>query len=304
LVRIKEFIIDAKLSGIDIVPPSVQRGNLDFVIVDENTIAFGLSHIHGVGSASKKIARLCSSASSFYNFIKIVFKNRINKTAIEGVIRCGAADCFYIPRSQMERDYDIIKELPNKERTHLIEELDGVGILPIIEEMGNEETVKYRKEEKTFVPNINRRAKLRDIYNESYSNPIFYDDSAAKAENEEQYLGVSLTTSFEDIYGELPDTRHNCIDIPGLQKGDKVELCVKIDVIRHHITKTTGQPMAFMSVSDRTHTIRDVVVFPKIFAKYKGALIKDNVIYLKGWFDEGIKVTYVDTIFVKNSVKK
>jgi len=294
--RIKSFVNDAKLVSIDIVQPSLKHGNVDFEIIGENVIAFGLSHIKGVGSAALKVAKKCATAKHFYEFLQLCFKYKINQTAAKAIMNAGAIDYFGIPRKQMTFEYDVIHGLPDKERGYVMGALDDSGILPLLAEMGQEGTVEERKKASIFVPNVNRRAKLCALYEQMCQESSFRDDLEENLANEAELLGMPLSGTFEDIYMYLPSTRNTCMQTRTMHKSDKIHLCVKLDEVRHHITKETKKEMAFLSVSDKTMAIRDVVVFPKTYGRYGALLEEGALVELWGWYDEGVKVHRVKTI--------
>jgi DNA polymerase III alpha subunit len=60
-IEIYELVQDARLRNIAITPPNIKKINKNFEIIDDNTIAFGISHIRGVGSkAIESIGKISS----------------------------------------------------------------------------------------------------------------------------------------------------------------------------------------------------------------------------------------------------
>jgi DNA polymerase-3 subunit alpha len=299
--KIKDFINDAKMCDIRVTPPSVKVANVDFEILDDQTIGFGLSHIKGVGSAAIKVIKKCAGAEHYYDFIKRCFEYKVNRTAVQAIIQSGAADCFGMSRQQMVLEYLTIHALSNKEREYVVENLGEGGLLPLIAEMGREDTVQERKEAAVFVPNSARRAKLCALHEELYTQSSFINDLEDNLSHESELLGMPLSGNFEDIYMYLPAARDTCRDTRNMLDGNKVHLCVQVDEVRRHITKESKKEMAFLSVSDRTMAIKDVIIFPKTFGKYAGLLEEGNIVEMWGWYDNGVKIHKIKQI---STVKK
>lgn len=295
--KISEFINDAKMDEIKVTPPSLKAGNIDFAILNDATIAFGLSHIKGVGAAALKLIKKCSGADNFYEFVKLCFKHRINKKAVQAMILSGAADCFGMPRGQMELEYMTIADLPGKQKEYVVMEINAdEGLLPLVERMGDEDTVEDRKIDGIFVPNKPQRQRLRDLCEQLHSESLFSDDMEKNLSYEEEFLGTSLSGSFEDVYSYLPAGKHTCREVRDMADGAKLHLCVRLDEVREHITRETKKRMAFLTVSDSTNILKDVVVFPKTYDQYERLLKAGNIVQMWGWYDKGVKVYKIKTI--------
>jgi len=296
LERIKELINDAKIAGIRITPPSVRVCNMDFEITSPDTIAFGLSHIHGVGVGGLRTVQKCKDAKDFYDFLQLASKNKANRRVMEGLIRSGACDIFGIPRKQMELEYSTIQELPRREFEYVMTHIASQGLVALIETMADEDTVDERKSRKEFVPNVNRRTKLRDLHKKLYEKSVFSNDQEWNLQNEYKYLGCPLSGNFEDVFTSLPNTGYNCLDTLSMTKDDKFQLCVQIDDVRIVHTKKDRKPMAFLSVSDKSYGLKDVVVFPKTYAKYGEFLVPHSIVKLWCFYNEGVKAWKIQQI--------
>ena len=92
-VRMKAELARMKLV---LKPPSINRSDFKFRVVDEQTILYGLGAIKGVGRFA--IASLCEERqehgafSDLFDFCRRTTPRRINKRVIEALIRSGAMD--------------------------------------------------------------------------------------------------------------------------------------------------------------------------------------------------------------------
>ena len=71
--------------------------------------------------------------------------------------------------------------------------------------------------------------------------------------------------------------------VNGMRSEGEVVIAGMIKSIRHHITKTKKEKMAFLELEDAKNSV-DVVVFPKTYADNIMHLKEDNIIAVKGVF--------------------
>lgn len=140
--EIYRLVQDARLFGVDILPPDIRRGNIHFKMIQKG-VAFGLAHIRGVGaSAIEKIITATretpgtGSLVTWGNFLSAVpsFHRNVGIALIKG----GACDCYEMERSEMVRELEVIlgttahdstgkkvevKGLTNKEKVYFFDQL-------------------------------------------------------------------------------------------------------------------------------------------------------------------------------------
>jgi len=94
--KIVQFIEDCRRMGIKVLPPDVNESNLDFTVINQKTIRFGLGAIKNVGeNAVNEIIRVRNEGGKFKNlfdFCARVDLRVVNKRAIESLIQAGAFD--------------------------------------------------------------------------------------------------------------------------------------------------------------------------------------------------------------------
>lgn len=106
------YIADCRRAGINVLPPDVNRSNLDFAIEpipgDERAIRFGLSAIKNVGEGSVEAILEARESQSFKNigdFCQRADLRAVGKRALESLIKVGALDEF-APRPQLLSSLD------------------------------------------------------------------------------------------------------------------------------------------------------------------------------------------------------
>ncbi|MCD6283312.1 DNA polymerase III subunit alpha [bacterium] len=96
--------------GIEVVPPSVNLSTFDFVSDAKKRIVFGLGGIKHIGrSAVDEIVRARDGGGPFESveeFLERVDGQKVNKTALEFMIRAGAFDEFGIDRGELLRNLE------------------------------------------------------------------------------------------------------------------------------------------------------------------------------------------------------
>lgn len=143
--EIYKLVQDARLFGVDIIPPDIRRGNIHFNMIEkpQKGVAFGLAHVRGVGaSAIQKIVVAAKetpgtgSLETWGNFLSAV--PEFHRNVGIALIKSGACDCYNMERSQMVRELEVIlgttvrdsngkkvdvKGLTNKERIYFFDQL-------------------------------------------------------------------------------------------------------------------------------------------------------------------------------------
>lgn len=280
--EINEFIHDAKLFDIEVTLPKLEIGNIDFDIVDDHKIAFGLSFLKGVGDkAIEKIKESYTQDMTFKDFLMSIYNNSINRRSIEAMIYGGALSKFGLSRNQMYAHYDLFETLTDNERKIIIDN-PTYNWIEIIRALSHEERSLAMKEKwKVKIPNSRRRETLRQKLKEFDSYDAF-DSFLSKIAWEKEYLGISLSGDETNLFS----AKNKCSDIVNFG-GDEmpVEVIVRIENIKRHLTKKQEE-MAFLTVADNTAKLDNFVVFPKTWANAVGLIEVGNITRINGKIDQ------------------
>ncbi|ACM92078.1 DNA polymerase III alpha subunit [Nautilia profundicola AmH] len=98
--KIAKYIEEAKVLGIEVLPPNVNKSNAEFTPI-EDKILFGLSAIKGVGSKAIESIVANRPYESLEDFILKVDTSKVNKKVLEQLIKAGAMDDFGLSRKAM-----------------------------------------------------------------------------------------------------------------------------------------------------------------------------------------------------------
>lgn len=265
--KISDYIQSCKHNDINILPPNVNVSNKTFTVSEENTktVMFGLLAIKNLGhdyiDTIINERRLNGKFTSFYSFCKRTHGKGFNRRAVEGLIKSGALDELGNNRQEMLINLqDIIDDLDSSRRRNL----EGqIGFFDIMNTASNSEFSMKKMEE--FPPQT-------------------------KLMMEKETTGLYISAHPMEQYEEL-SSKLKCDSIGDILSADndynsKYEdsVSVKIMGIISGVTKKqtkAGDTMAFVTVEDVHGTI-EVIIFPKLFAKYSNILYNSNVIFVGG----------------------
>jgi len=278
---IAKFINDAKLYDINIVPPSLEYKNIYFEIMNNSTIAFGLSSIKNVGASACEKLKHLQKLNSLEELLLTAKTLKLNKQVVVALISCGVLDYLKAPRKLMLQQFELINELSTKEYEAWTK--NPINILKFIEWL----TTLTRDELKQKIgmaPNKNRVEKLKELL-VKFQNIPSQDSIAQILSWEEEYLGIAISGDLADLRDQ--NSNMTCIELtkPSIDKKQQIRLCVTLQEIKEITVKrgkSAGKPMAFLKVSDSTYTLDNVVMFTETYLKYKNLINVGDVVVLKG----------------------
>jgi len=94
--KLAAYLSDCRQLGILVLPPSINRSNKDFEVIDDSTIIFGLSAINGIGESIADAVINCRNVErpylNMYDFFRRVDKAVLKKSTLEHLARAGGLD--------------------------------------------------------------------------------------------------------------------------------------------------------------------------------------------------------------------
>lgn len=287
--QMSALVYDAKLFNIEVVPPRISVGNKDFAVVNDTHIAFGLSALKGVGkNAVSELSKIVKTNKTFDEILWAVVSGstKISSAVMTALIRGGAFDDQEEHRVEAEARFKLLENMTTIE----LETIKTLGVhqdgkpdwIRIVRALSDEEkSIAIKEKYKVKIPNIRRRASLREALQEFDGRELF-DTKAQRIAWEQFYLGISLSGSEADIY----NARDKCVDLVKNSFPDmSFEIAVCIDLVRQ-ITTKKGDPMAFLTARDNTYQMDNIVVFPRVFEQSKKLLEEGSVVKVRGKVDD------------------
>ncbi len=282
--EIYELVQDARYFNIQVMPPNITHGNIDFMVKDKGVI-FGLSHIKGIGrSAIKAIVQKDVELNTWNDFLKNV--SALHRNVAAALIKSGACDVYNKSRSRMLKELFVvlgdrilneegkwknITGFSKKERTFFLSNYRGD------DELGDfiESMISNEVPQKNRIPILEERIELLKVEDK--------DSNTEKAIAEKHYLGIPLSCSVVDDIEEKGT--HTCLEAAKALHRTSVNICgviEKIKVTKTRNGKNPGQIMCFLTIADATYSIDSVVVFPNIFDEVKDFLKEDTIVLVHG----------------------
>ena len=293
--EVNELVNNAKIMGIEVLPPNIIHMNEEFKLIGKNP-TYGMTNIKNVGSSFfRKMMKHVKEnnidlETCDWDCFLLLVSPFVNKKAFESLILAGVFDCFKMSRSKMQHHFNLIKEFTKRETEWLKnykESYPEKTAVECIEAMIEASTVKSKTRP------IFRQARIPVIEDllTTYDNPGYdlYDSPSWVSKVEEELLGISLTCNKVDEYDT---SRANCtckefIDGFNSQKG--IVLAVKIDSVREWTIKkgkAKGMKMGFVTVSDTSCSLDSVTAFSEEWEKYKKMLHEGNTVLMRGMKDK------------------
>lgn len=284
------FINDARGFGIKVSPPSVTSPAMEFDVVDDKHITFGLTSIKGVGKGIVSKVKQVNFNRSYLEFLPEFAL--LNKRAVEALIMCGALDYTKLSRRQMLAYYNLWSALTENEQN--IVNFCGISaIIPTLEKLCAAELPAAQFK----LPNIKRRETLTFLVR-AYKVEELFDNKGEKAAWEKELLGIVLT-SHETLGYTAKNTLRDLVEYS--ESFHRVELVANIEECRQILTKKgkhPGQEMAFLTLSDHTGRLDNFVIFPEAYKKYGKLLNSSRIVRVKGQVNErgSVIVDFVEYI--------
>ncbi len=137
--KVSYYIQECRRLGIEILPPDVNESLVNFTVVGENRIRFGLAAVKNVGEGAVEViikARQTGGPfQSLDDFCQRVDLRQVNKRVIESLILCGAFDSLGFYRSQLLAVLDDCMETAQANRRDQEAQVSGqVSLFDLLEE--------------------------------------------------------------------------------------------------------------------------------------------------------------------------
>ncbi len=263
--QLAKYIRNCRERGIRVLPPDVRFSDLKFTVHD-GSVRFGFSGVKNVGDgAAREIirAREAGGFENFQQFIDALDISKVNKKAVESLIRAGAFDGLNPNRAQLMAVYEKLMD-----SAHSLSRNNVAGQLSLFGDLLEQEDRKA----------ADLGLKMPDIEN-------FSRDAILAMEKE--MLGVYVSGHPLDEYAErLRDVSTVNTETltggagQGLKDGDQVVMGAMIRSRRNMITKK-NEMMAFIQVEDLFGDA-EVIVFPKTYEKCHAILNEDRIVVIRG----------------------
>jgi DNA polymerase-3 subunit alpha len=157
--EVAKYILQCRRMNLKVLPPDVNKSEVEFVPEGENAIRFGLGAIKNVGIATAEVIveerKKNGEFKSLVDFMKRVDQRKVNKKVVESLIKAGAFDWTGYKRAQLWtvlpkilEDVGKIKKLEESGQLGMFRgdrEMEGIKI-PEVEEWFEAKFIEYERE--------------------------------------------------------------------------------------------------------------------------------------------------------------
>ena len=249
---------EAHEMGLEVHHPDINLCEYDFRAKDESNIVYGLGAIKGIGKpVIEGIIEARSKAGPFkdlYDLCARVDVKKVNRRALEALIRSGALDDLGTHRASLIASVDLALDAANQQhRSAAAGQTDFFGIEAPAEAVQIYQNVAEWKKE---------------------------DLLAA----EKDTLGLYLSGHPIDVYIQELDQFTTCrlVDVDvGQGKGKKAVTLAGLVVGARTMNTKSGSRMAFLTLDDKTARI-EIGVYGELYDQRRDVIHKDKVLVVKG----------------------
>lgn len=257
---------EAERMGITIVPPNINRSEIECSI-DDGNIRLGMGVIKNVGTqAAAAIIETRNTKKEFtsiFDLCKEVDLRVMNKKCLESLICCGALDCLSSNRAQLFESIDKAVEYGNsfqKERnsgqTNLFESIFGNGSSEDTQQAIPEPSLP-NLEDWPYMERLQKEKELLNFFVSGHPLDKFYDEVRG-------FASISL----------LPESLQTVKD------GTPVTVGGLITSLRTH-TQRDGRSMAFLELEEFNGSI-ELLVFGDAYEKFHHLMAVDAMVLVHG----------------------
>lgn len=268
---------EANEMGLTVQHPDINLCHYQFYAKDGQHIVYGLGAIKGIGRpVIESIIEAREHGGSFkdlYDLCARVDVKKVNRRALEALIRAGALDDLGVHRASLVQSIDLALDAASQQhRSAAAGQNDMFGISAPAEAVQTYQNVPEWKKE---------------------------DLLAAEKET----LGLYLSGHPIDMYIQELDQFTSCrlVDIDvGQAKGKKPVTLAGLVVGARTMNTKSGSRMAFLLLDDKTARV-EVGVFGELYDQRRDVIHKDKVLVVKGkashdYFSGGIRLS-ADELF-------
>lgn len=274
---VNKHILDAKNFNVQILPPNINKSQIDFSVVD-GKVLFGLSAITGIGETlAKDIINERNTNGSFKGLKDFIARVQPTKSQIINLVKSGAIPTknkkqFLINyfKSQCElKEYTPVVTLPTKAKLLMEWNIDTEDY-KIGRKVDKESILAIYNQKKKEMFDIEQKEKYTKYINECTDK---YLKDEEFWEFETLQIFVSDNNPFKEAYEFIED-------FSSYENGDKCVVAGIVSKIQKKKTKK-GQQFAFVNLYSGSGLI-ELTVWPDGLKKFQDYIVKGQQIVVLG----------------------
>lgn len=276
---ISSYMRNCTEMGIEVLPPDINSSGKKFT-VEDGRIRFGLLGIKNVGEqvidAIIEAREEKGPFTDIFGFIEDVDIHRLNKKAVESMIKAGALDSLSENRAAMLGVYESLIESAQANARNTIE--GQMSLFQIASEAMEESRAMNR------LPDVKNFEKSVLMALEKEMLGVYISDHPLREFENRIKRYISLTSA--DLADVLENEENGTVS-DKVKDGMKARMAGILSSKKTLITRN-GKMMAFVDLEDMYGPV-EVVVFPNVYEKSAHLLADDAIIGVSGTvnFKEG-----------------
>ena len=252
--KIVGLIADSRSMALSILFPDINRSFFKFEPIDRETVMYGLGAIKGLGEAAiELILRERGENGVFkdiYDFCSRVISRKVNKRAVEAIIRAGGFDAIKANRAQLMADLPRAMEIADQNNQNASagqSDLFGLSVASVVPQMRS----------------VNAWNELRRL------------------SEEREALGLYLSGHPFDYYRRELETISDMQRCHTVEKQLPNAVVAGMIVDLRVINTRRGEKMAFISLDDGVSRV-EVSLFSELYGLCHPLLGKDKILIITG----------------------
>lgn len=252
--RVPQYVAEARAMKIEVLPPDVNESGHRFTAVD-GKILFGLSAVKGVGEGCVEAIIEAREAggpfADIFDFCDRVPPKTVSKRVLESLIKCGAFDSMGVGRQAL-----LAVHAQAADRAAAAAKGADEGQFAMFD--------------------------VTELAPPKPEIPEMEDDKRETLEWEKETLGLFVSDHpLRPVLHKLKKHVDTSVsELDGRRDGDFVWVGGLATSVRVNTTRK-GDTMAMMQLDD-TRGLAEVMVFPRVYAKFSGAIREDAIVKVKG----------------------
>jgi len=256
--KVVTLVEECRSMNLDLLVPDVSRSAFTFTVNDDGQIVYGLGAIKGLGEGPIDSIVEAARAGPFediFDFCRRIDIKKVNKRAMEALIRSGAMDKLGPGRAQLMASIDkAIQQADQQSRN------DAAGMMDMFGEM------------------LQGGTDGDDLFSDVAQIREWPEKERLKGEKDT--LGLYLTGHPFDEY-EQEVRRFVRSPIAELKPGKSPQRVAGLVVAQRTMKTRTGSTMCFITLDDRSARI-EATLFSEAFFENRELLQSDQVVVVEG----------------------
>ena len=263
--KVVTFVEECRAMKLNLLPPDVNSGEYRFTVDSNDNIIYGLGAIKGLGEGpvdSIIEARKSGPFNDLFDFCSRVDARKLNKRALEALVRSGSFDVIGPQFDDLDRSRAILMDaLPEAVKTAEQNQANqNAGMDDLFGDV---------------LPSNNSAVDVYSDFHKTYPWTM-----KERLNGEKETLGLYLTGHPIDEYEQ--EIKYLVSSRIADLTADKKTCKVAGLVVAMRVMKTKrGDTMGFVILDDRSGRI-EVAIFADTYTEYRDKLVKDTLLIVEG----------------------